>query len=94
MIHQLAKAHGESSDIGRHEHISTAGCLRSSLQNAVVHRPHFVGMIAEIRCTSSVIERELTANKQAAFMVTGRKRPTECGTSFPITHVRISKEHT
>jgi len=48
VVHQLAEAYRERTQGGWHQEVGAAGCLRTALQDAPVHRTHLVGMVAEV----------------------------------------------
>ena len=50
VVHQLAEAYGERTQGGWHQQVGTAGCLRTALQDAPVHRTHLVGVVGEVGC--------------------------------------------
>ena len=93
VIHQLAEAHRERSDVSRHENIGAAGCFRAAFECAIMHRPHLVGVITEIGGTPRVIERELSADEQTTLVMAGSEWTAERRARFTIAHVGIGKEN-
>ena len=93
MVHQCAKTNAESTDLGRHQHIGTAGRLRTALQGSVVQRSHLVGMVREVGVRTGIVERELTTDEQARLVVAGRERSAESGAGLAMGHVAIGKEY-
>ena len=93
MIHQLAETDRESSYGGRHQQISTRCRLRATLQRAIVHGSHLVGMVREIGGRTGIIEREHAANQQARLMVRCREGTAEGSASLAVRHIAVGKEH-
>src|SRR3712207_2010911 len=93
MIHQFSKTNAESSDVSGHEQVGSTSSLAASLEHTVVHRPHFVGMVAEVSGASRVVKRKLSADEEAALMVACGERSTESGACFAVAHVGISEEY-
>ena len=48
MVHQLAEADGESTNLGRHQHVGARGCLGATLQGAIMQWTHLIGVVGEI----------------------------------------------
>ena len=92
MVHQLAEADREGADGSRHQDVSTRGCLRTTLQRAVMQWSHLVGMVREVGVRACIVERELSTDKQTRLMMAGRERSAESCTGLAIRHERIGKE--
>ena len=92
MVHQLAEAHGEGTDRGRHQDIGARGGLRAALKGAVVQGPHLVGVVREVGVGAGIIERELTADEQRTLMVAGAEGAAEGGTGLTVGHIRVGEE--
>src|SRR5574344_1166533 len=93
MIHQFTEEHRECTDVGRHEQIGTACGLRAALEDAVVHRPHLIGMVAEICGAACIIEREHSTDEQGTLVMAGGEWSAEGGTCFSVCHITVGKEY-
>ena len=92
MVHQLAEAHREGTDVGRHQHIGTTGRLRSALQKTVVDGAHLVGVVGEVGGRPGIVERELATDEQARLVVAGREGAAEGSAGLAVRHIRIGEE--
>ena len=77
----------------RHEHIGATGRFRATFQHTIVHGSHLIGMVREVGCRPSVIERELSANEQRTLMMRSRERSAEGSAGLAIAHETVGKEH-
>ena len=94
MVHQLAEADGESTNLGRHQHVGTRGCLGTTLQGAVMQRTHLISVVGEIGVRTGIVERELATNEQARFVVRSGERSAESSAGLAIGHEGVGEEDT
>ena len=92
MVHEFAKEHAERSDVGRQQQVGAAGCLATAFERTIVHRPHLVGVVAEIGGRTGVVEREHGADEQRTLMVAHREWSAEGRARLTIGHVTVGKK--
>ena len=68
-MHEFAEANAESTNLSRHQDVTSAGSFRASFKHTPMHGPHLVGMIREVRARACIVEREHTADEERTFVV-------------------------